>query len=52
MAPSSTFLSAARGDAAAVSGSDRMIDRPDTAAFTPPIVSGVSVGSEGPKPPC
>ncbi len=38
MAPSGTFLSAALGDEAAVSGYYRMIYRPDTGAFTPAAI--------------
>jgi len=38
MAPSHPFLSAARGDEAAVSGCYRMSDRPDTEAFTPATI--------------
>ena len=38
MAQSSPFLSAALDDEAAVSGYDRMIDRPDTEAFTPAVI--------------
>ncbi|MCY4289397.1 MAG: DUF4338 domain-containing protein, partial [Aestuariivita sp.] len=38
MAPSKTFFSAASGDEAAVSGYYRMIDRPDTEAFTPEAI--------------
>ena len=34
----SVRISAARGDEAAVSGDDRMIDRPDTEAFTPEAI--------------
>jgi len=38
MAPSKTFFSAASGDAAAVIGYYRMMERPDTEAFTPDAI--------------